>query len=101
MSELKHELRCASFSGASIPSSPCERTSRNSGKTVVVSTLEASVEHRLQIDDRRPVESLQVAYLDSGAMNGEYLHSMESDWVWPVWRTGVEHALQWVGGISP
>src|SRR5229473_859353 len=38
------------------------------------STLDAAVEHRLHVDDRRPVERLQVPYTHSRALNGEYPH---------------------------
>jgi len=33
------------------------------------------VEHRLDVDDRRPVERLEIAYADSPALNGEYPHA--------------------------
>src|SRR6267378_4087909 len=44
------------------------------------STLDATVEHRLHVDDRRPVERLQVAYVDSRALNGENPHAVQADW---------------------
>src|SRR5882724_11943057 len=43
------------------------------------STLDAAVEHRLHVDDRRPVERLQVADAHSRALNGEDPHPVQSD----------------------
>src|SRR6266550_6778472 len=65
------------------------------------STLDAAVEHWLHVDDRRPVERLQVPYTHPRALNRENPHPVQSDRVGAVRRTGVEHTLQWVGRIAP
>src|SRR3989454_9620472 len=77
------------------------RSLANLAKRADPSTLDAAVEHRLHVDDRRPVKRLQVPYTHSRALNGEYPHPVQSDRVGAVRRTGVEHSLQWVVGIAP
>src|SRR2546430_13018689 len=73
----------------------------NLAKRADPSTLDAAVEHRLHVDDRRPVERLQVADAHSRALNGENPHPVQSDRVGAVRRTGGEHTLQWVSRIAP
>jgi hypothetical protein len=59
------------------------------------------VQNRLQVNDRRLVECLAVAHVDSVALNGQNLHPMQTDRVRPVRGSGVEDHLQVVGGIAP
>src|SRR5205807_2312835 len=73
----------------------------NLAKRADPSTLDAAVEHRLHVDDRRPVERLQVADAHSRALNGENPHPVQSDRVGAVRRTGGEHTLQWVSRLAP
>src|SRR2546425_2012059 len=65
------------------------------------STFDAAVEHRLDVDDRRPVERLEIADADSRALNGEYPHAVQSDGVGPVRGARIEPPLLGVGRIAP
>jgi hypothetical protein len=58
-------------------------------------------ERWLDVDDRRPVDCLQVADLNSCSLNSEDAHRVQSDWVWPILRASREHALQGLAEISP
>ena len=69
--------------------------------TTPASTLQSSIEHRLDIEDRCSVDGLQVPDADSRALNDENVHTMETDRIWPIRRACAEHAPQRVGGIVP
>lgn len=65
------------------------------------STLEPSIEHWLQVEDRCSVDRLQISDTDSSALYDENLHTMETDWIWPIRRACAEHTRQRVGRIVP
>src|SRR5918994_398496 len=53
-----------------------------------------AAEHRLDVDERRTVHGLEVAYPEPAAVDRYDLHAMESDRIRAVGRAGVENALR-------
>ena len=61
--------------------------------------LESRVEDRFDVDDRRPVQRLEVPHLDPGGANRHDLDAVQPDRIRPVRRAGAEDALLSPGGV--
>ena len=59
------------------------------------------VEHRLEVEDRRPVQRFETAYLNAAAFDGGDLDPVETDGIGAVRRAGAEDALLRPRGVAP
>src|SRR5215468_1575761 len=66
------------------------------------SALLRAIKDRLDVDDRRAVESLEVPDLEPrGARDLDDPHAVNPDRVGPVRRPGTEHAAHWGAPVVP
>src|SRR3954447_12903538 len=63
------------------------------------STRSRTPEHRLDVDDRRPIQRLEVVHADPRALNRDDLHLVEADRVRAVGGASAEHAGQRVPAV--
>ena len=76
------------------PSRRAARRGRRPGSpSCCESALLDAAEHRLEVEDRRAVERLEVAHADPGGVDRDDLHHVQADRVGAVRRAGVEDAL--------
>src|SRR6185436_3311869 len=77
------------------------RARRGLNKLSPSAFADLSAEHRLEVDDRRPVQRFETAYLHSTTVDGGDLRPVQADGVRAVRRARAENALPRPGGVPP